>query len=92
MSVRGILFDAGDTLYGPIGGRWNSRFDFEEVLLRYHPEAPVNCFAEAIAAGKRFMDAAPSTPPRDDYHRAILSELGIHDPSRDLLTDLLWPV
>ncbi|HZF37728.1 MAG TPA: HAD hydrolase-like protein [Blastocatellia bacterium] len=38
MSVRGILFDAGDTLYGPIGGRWNPRFDFEEVLLRYHPE------------------------------------------------------
>ena len=39
-------------------------------------------------AGKRFMDAAPSTPPRDDYHRAILSQLGIHDPSNDLLTEL----
>ena len=92
MSVRGILFDAGDTLYGPIGGRWNPRFDFEEVLLRYHPEVPVDRFTEAIAAGKRFMDAAPSTPPRDDYHRAILSQLGIHDPSSDLLTNLDRPL
>jgi len=92
MSVRGILFDAGDTLYGPIGGRWNPRFDFEEVLLRYHPEFPVDRFIEAIDAGKRFMDAAPSTPPRDDYHRAILSQLGIHDPSSDLLTDLNRPL
>ena len=92
MRVRGILFDAGDTLYGPIGGRWNPRFDFEEVLLRYHPELPADRFAEAIAAGKRFMDTAPSTPPRDDYHRAILSELGIRNPSSDLLTDLNRPL
>ena len=92
MSVRGILFDAGDTLYGPIGGRWNPRFDFEEVLLHYHPEVPVDRFAEAIAAGKRFMDTSPSTPPRDDYHRVILSELGIRDPSGDLLADLNRPL
>jgi putative hydrolase of the HAD superfamily len=92
MNVRGILFDAGDTLYGPIGGRWNPRFDFEEVLLRYHPEVPADRFAEAIAAGKRFMDTAPSTPPRDDYHRAILSKLGIRNPSSDLLTDLNRPL
>jgi putative hydrolase of the HAD superfamily len=92
MSIRGILFDAGDTLYGPIGGRWNPRFDFEEVLLRHHPEVPVDRFPEAFAAGKRFMDAAPSTPPRDGYHRAILSHLGIHKPSRDLLTDLNRPL
>jgi putative hydrolase of the HAD superfamily len=38
------------------------------------------------------MDAAPSTPPRDDYHRVILSVLGIHDPSRDLLADLNRPL
>src|SRR5262245_11896786 len=55
MSVRGILFDAGDTLYAPIGGRWNPRFDFEEVLLRYHPEVPVDRFAEAIAAGRDLL-------------------------------------
>jgi putative hydrolase of the HAD superfamily len=92
MNVRGILFDAGDTLYGPIGGRWNPRFDFEEVLLRYHPEVPVDRFAEAIALGKQFMDTSPSTPPRDDYHRIILTELGIRDPSSDLLTDLNRPL
>jgi FMN phosphatase YigB (HAD superfamily) len=92
MNIRGILFDAGDTLYRPIGGRWNPRFDFEETLLRYHPGVAVDRFAEAFDAGKRFMDAAPATAPRDDYHRVILSELGIHDPSRDLLADLNRPL
>jgi putative hydrolase of the HAD superfamily len=92
MIIRGILLDAGDTLYRPIGGRWNPRFDFEEVLLRYHPEVPVDRFTEAFDEGKRFMDAAPSTPPRDEYHRAILSQLGILDPSRELLTDLNRPL
>lgn len=92
MNIRGILFDAGDTLYAPIGGRWNPRFDFEETLLRYHPEVAFDRFAEAIDVGKRFMDAAPATMLRDDYHRVILSELGIHDPSRDLLADLNRPL
>lgn len=92
MTICGILFDAGDTLYGPIGGRWNPRFDFEQVLLRYHPEAPVDRFKEAFDKGKQFMDGAPSTPQRDDYHRAILFEIGICDPSLDLLAELNRPL
>ena len=48
MSILGIVFDAGDTMYGHIDGRWNPRFDFEEVLLRYHPEVSVDRFTEAF--------------------------------------------
>ncbi len=92
MAIRGVLFDTGDTLTRPVGGRWNPRFDFEEVLLRHVPDAPTHRFGEAFAAGQRFLDESPTTPPRDDYHRAILAELGIEAVPRALLDDLDRPL
>jgi putative hydrolase of the HAD superfamily len=85
--VAGVLFDTGDTLTRPIGGRWNPRFDFEEVLLRHVPDANESRFRAAFAEGERFLDRSTSTPSRDDYHRAVLAVLGI-DPSHQLLADL----
>src|ERR1041385_7244658 len=35
--VRGLLLDAGGVLYGPVGGRWNPRLDFESVVARFNP-------------------------------------------------------
>lgn len=87
-----MLFDAGGTLYRPVGGRWNPRFDFEEVLLRHHPDVSEARFQEAFEAGDRFMDEAPSTPPRDAYHRAVLRELGVLEPSERLLEELRRPL
>jgi hypothetical protein len=31
--IRGVLFDAGGVLIGPVGGRWNPRYDFEDIVL-----------------------------------------------------------
>ena len=87
MAIRAVLFGTGDTLTRPIGGRWNPRFDFEDVLLRHFPNAPSHRFAEAFAAGEHFLNETPTTPPRDDYHRTILAELGITDAPRPLLQD-----
>jgi putative hydrolase of the HAD superfamily len=92
VNIRGILFDAGDTLFGPIGGRWNPRFDFEQVLFRYYPKLAGSSFAEAFETGNQFLREAPSTPSRDDYHRAILSDLGIRQPPLALLDDLNRPL
>lgn len=92
MPTRAVLFDTGDTLTRPIGGRWNPRFDFEEVLLRHVPDAPWHRFADAFAAGQRLLDSSPTTPPRDDYHRAILAELGIQNVPSALLDDLDHPL
>ena len=47
--IKGALFDSGDTLTRPIGGRWNPRFDFEEVLARHCPEARSELLADAVA-------------------------------------------
>jgi putative hydrolase of the HAD superfamily len=92
--IRGVLFDTGGVLTGPAGGRWNPRFDFEEVLLLHHPDAPQEQFARAFEVGQRYLDQSePKTKPRDDYHRAILDDLGIA-PSDALLAELnvLLPV
>jgi HAD superfamily hydrolase (TIGR01509 family) len=82
-----VLFDTGSTLTRPIGGRWNPRFDFESVVLRHHPDAPADSFEAAFAVGQAFLDAAPSTAGRDDYHRVILAELGV-PAERELLDEL----
>jgi putative hydrolase of the HAD superfamily len=31
--LQGVLFDSGDVLIRPIGGRWNPRYDFEGIVL-----------------------------------------------------------
>lgn len=88
---KGILFDSGDTLVRPTGGRWNPRYDFESVLLRYFPDIKGDAFPEAFAAGQRMLDAAPRTADRAEYHRVILRVLDIADPPQNLLRELQQP-
>jgi hypothetical protein len=59
---RGVLFDSGDTLIRPVGGRWNPRHDFEEIVRRRLPELAVDAFPQALAAGQKVLDAGPTTP------------------------------
>jgi hypothetical protein len=70
-----VLFDSGDTLIQPIGGRWNPRFDFEGVVQRHFPTVTDDAFPAAIAAGQRLLDASSTTVARDDYHRRMLEQL-----------------
>ena len=88
---RGVLFDSGDTLIRPIGGRWNPRFDFEGVVRRHFADLPAAAFPPAFAAGQRLLDASSVTVDRDDYHRRILELLGVPEPSRALLDELDRP-
>jgi putative hydrolase of the HAD superfamily len=89
--VRGVLFDAGGVLIRPIGGRWNPRYDFEDIVVGRHPETRVELFPEAFAAGQRVLDAGTTTANRTDYHRVMLRVLGIDEPSAALLQDLEAP-
>jgi putative hydrolase of the HAD superfamily len=89
--IHGVLFDAGDVLIHPIGGRWNPRYDFESILMAHHPETRVELFPEAFAAGQRVLDAGTTTANRTDYHRAMLQVLGIGEPSAALLQELEAP-
>jgi putative hydrolase of the HAD superfamily len=85
------MFDAGGVLTRPIGGRWNPRYDFESIVLSHHPDIRVELFPSAFAAGQRVLDAGTATAGRTDYHRAMLSVLGIGLPSERLLRQLEAP-
>lgn len=89
--LRAVLFDSGGVLMQPIGGRWNPRADFESTVLSYAPGITPQQFRKAIAAGDVFMAEASTTPDTDEYHRAILDELGV-EPTDALLRDLRRPV
>lgn len=91
VTARGVLLDSGDVLIRPRGGRWNPRFDFEAVLLRHHPEADASRFPDAFRAGEKFLTSFEGTAARDDYHRVMLRELDIEDPSVELLVELDGP-
>lgn len=89
--VAAVLFDSGGVLIGPVGGRWNPRFDFEERVRREAPRLTEEEFTRAAMAGDRFLSTEDATPSRDDYHRVVLGELGV-EPSPGLLADLDKPV
>jgi putative hydrolase of the HAD superfamily len=91
VGFAGVLFDSGDTLIRPVGGRWNPRFDFEEIVLGHLPDLAVDTFPQAFTAGQKVLDAGPGTPSRDEYHRAILHALGVHRPAPSLLEELDQP-
>ncbi|MFJ8827806.1 HAD family hydrolase [Streptomyces sp. NPDC102467] len=85
--LRAVLFDSGGVLMRPIGGRWNPRADFEENVLACDPSITPDRFADAIAAGDRFMSHSAGTPDYDDYHRVLLGRLGLL-PTPELLAQL----
>lgn len=86
-----VLFDSGGVLMQPIGGRWNPRADFERILTTAVPALASDDIAAAIAVGDAFLRDARSTAAYDDYHRAILGQLGV-EPTDHLLAELTRPV
>jgi putative hydrolase of the HAD superfamily len=86
-----VLFDSGGVLMRPIGGRWNPRADFEQILMAAVPGLAPDDIAAAIAVGADFLRDADRTPAYDDYHRVILRQLGI-EPTGELLARLTRPV
>jgi putative hydrolase of the HAD superfamily len=91
VGFRGVLFDSGDTLIRPVGGRWNPRSDFEEIVLRHLTGLASAAFPEAFAAGQRVLDAGPTTPSLAEYHLAVLHALGVPRPAPELLRELEQP-
>jgi putative hydrolase of the HAD superfamily len=89
--IRGVLLDVGDTLTTPIGGRWNPRFDFESTLASFGASYDTAMLPAAIAAGDACLAWMAAGGDRDDYHRAILSVLGVA-ASPELLSALDRPL
>ena len=88
---QALLLDSGGVLMQPIGGRWNPRADFEATVKAHVPHVTDEELAEAVREGDRFMAATASTPDHDDYHRAMLTHIGLQ-ASPDLLAALVRDV
>ena len=91
LTVNAVLLDSGGVLIGPVGGRWNPRVDFEEVVGRRVGDLPADLLSAAIAAGDAFLAAAERTPSRDEYHRVVLDVLDV-EASPALLAELDAPL
>ncbi len=85
------MFDSGGVLIGTVGGRWNPRVDFEEVVGRRVGDLPHELLSPAIEAGDAFLAAAECTPSRDEYHRVVHDVLDV-EASSELLSELDAPV
>lgn len=99
MALVGLLLDSGDTLLRPRGGRWNPRFDFEQVVSTHHPAIAPASFPPAIAVGDEYLKDWPAhearlghVAARAEYHRTILEALGVPLPTRELLDELDRPL
>ncbi|MEY9860491.1 putative hydrolase of the HAD superfamily [Catenulispora sp. GAS73] len=88
---KALLLDSGGVLMQPIGGRWNPRADFEATVKAHVPHVTDEELAEAVREGDRFMAASTSTPDHDDYHRAMLTHVGLQ-ASPELLAALVRDV
>jgi putative hydrolase of the HAD superfamily len=89
--MRGVLLDSGGVLIRPIGGRWNPRLDFEPTVLEVAPHLTESDFARAIEAGERYFERVQAHSNADDYHRALLAEIGV-PATASLLEALARPV
>src|SRR4051812_4432819 len=89
--MRAVLFDSGGVLMRPVGGRWNPRSDFEDILRSHSPGLTDDQFAAAIAVGQAFLDATPTTRDYGDYLRTMVRHLGM-DPTDALIAQLQQPV
>ncbi|WP_323746755.1 HAD family hydrolase [Catenulispora pinisilvae] len=88
---KALLLDSGGVLMRPIGGRWNPRADFEATVKAHARHVSDEQLAEAVREGDRFMAAATTTPEHDDYHRVMLTHIGV-EASPELLAALVRDV
>ncbi|MCY3969881.1 MAG: HAD-IA family hydrolase [Acidobacteria bacterium] len=98
--IRGILFDAGDTLVKPKAGEWFPRQHFVEAFrVQGITHANMDRFREALDVGLSYLNehhalAVTDDIERDQFHTAyalILRALGISNPTGDLIADILRP-
>ena len=98
--IKGILFDAGDTLVRPKAGEWFPKQHFVDAFrARGVTDANMDRFEDALDVGLRYLNehhalAVTEDVERDQFrtaYRLILRALGISDPTEELVADILRP-
>ena len=98
--IKGILFDSGDTLVRPKGGSWWPKQQFYLTALAAHGinDANLDRFDQAIGKGRQYLNENHNLTTEEEeveqfrtYHHIALGELGVVNPSPELLDDLMVP-
>ena len=95
-AVKGILFDSGDTLVRPIGGKWWPGAQFHEILNNHNIRGlSWSRLEDAIEEGIRYLDDHHHLMTVDEerdqfrtFYRIVLEHLGLHNPDTGLLSAL----
>ena len=94
--IKGILFDSGDTLVRPIGGKWWPGAQFHEILDNHNIRGlSWSRLEDAIEEGIRYLDDHHHLMTVDEerdqfrtFYRIVLEHLGLHNPDTGLLAAL----
>lgn len=94
--IKGILFDSGDTLVRPIGGKWWPGARFHEILNNRNIRGLSWSRLEgALEEGIRYLDDHHSVMTVDEerdqfrmFYQIVLEHLGLHNPDTNLLSAL----
>ena len=94
--IKGILFDSGDTLVRPLGGKWWPGAQFHEILDNYNiRELSWSRMEGALEEGIRYLDDHHHLITVDEerdqfrtFYRILLENLGLRNPDISLLSAL----
>ena len=94
--IKGILFDSGDTLVRPLGGKWWPGAHFREILDNYNIRGLSWSRMEgALEEGIRYLDDHHHLMTVDEerdqfrtFYRIVLEHLGLRNPDTNLLSAL----
>ena len=94
--IKGILFDSGDTLVRPLGGKWWPGAHFHEILDNYNIRGLSWSRMEgALEEGIRYLDDHHHLITVDEerdqfrtFYRIVLEHLGLRNPDTNLLSAL----
>ena len=96
-NIKGILFDSGDTLVRPVGGKWWPGAKFHEILDNHNIRGlSWSRMEDAIEEGIRYLDDHHHLMTVDEergqfltFYRIVLENLGLHNPDSGLLSALV---
>lgn len=94
--VRGVLFDSGDTLVRPIGGKWFPGLHFHAIMAAHGIRDIGGArLEEALNRGMRYLDAhhlveteAAEREQFKRYYQVLLETLGVPGPHDAVVIDL----
>ena len=95
-SIKGVLFDSGDTLVRPLGGAWAPGHRFHEILeARGVRDLAWRRMDDALSKAQTYLIDNHSLTTEDEereqfqtYYEIVLRELGVEQPDSSLTLEL----